>query len=196
MLVTALLLSLSAPRTPYHFSASFIECCSCKDVCVSEITGRDVGCHGFGAIRFKSGSFGGKSLAGTACAFAWDSGKWVRIYFDGPPSRRETAALFMRAVLKDWGTLESVHRAGVEISRASGGYVLKVDGGATAELKMKPIFGADRKTPVCHTNLSSPLHSSLNQGETQTATFSDMHPFNLEKTNGFFYMNCKMSGRL
>src|SRR5690349_16329065 len=93
----ALSLAASPAKVSYSFSGQFIECCSCKEVCVTEITGKDAGCHGFGALQFSSGSYGGKSLAGAAVAFAWDSGKWVRIYVDAPPNKQAAVSGFMKA---------------------------------------------------------------------------------------------------
>jgi hypothetical protein len=183
-------------KQPFHFVATFIECCSCKDVCVTEITGRDAGCRGLGAIHFESGSYGGKNLAGTAAAFAWDSGKWVRIYVDAPAGKSAGVTSFMKAMLADWGKLEPVHTGSVRISHSGGRYALLVDKGHTGSIEMKPVLGGDGKTPVSHTNLSSPVHSTLMQGATLGASFSGEHPFELKDSNGFFNMHCVMEGKL
>ena len=194
--VLALVVAGGSAKLPYTFEASFIECCSCKEVCVTEITGRDAGCHGFGAIRFRKGAYGGRDISGTATAFAFDSGKWVRIYVDAPVYKRAAVTAFMKAALADWGKLEAVHTATVRLSNAGGTYSLFVDKGHTAGLEMRPVLGGDGKTAVTHRNLTSPLHSSLMQGRTGSASFSDTHAFKLSETNGFFNDRCVMKGRL
>jgi hypothetical protein len=187
--------AIAIAKQPYHFVAQFIECCSCKDVCVTEITGRDVGCHGFGALKFESGRYAGKDLGGTSAAFAWDSAKWVRIYVDAPSAKRDAVTSFMKSLLADWGKLEDVHQSSISFTKTAGGFSLSVDKGHIATLKMKPVFGGDGKTPVTHTNLSSPMHSTLMQGATSSAIFADAHPFSLTDTNGFFNMRCVMNGK-
>jgi hypothetical protein len=198
MLVSALLLvAIGTPaKQPYHFDASFIECCSCRDVCVTEITGRDAGCHGFGAIKFRTGSYAGKDISGTAAAFAFDSGKWVRIYIDAPDKQRAAVTNLMKAALADWGKLEGIRNGSVRLTRNGDAHSLIVDKGHTMMLVMKPVLGGDGKSAVTHTNLASPLHSSLMQGVTSSAQFSDFHPFKLAATNGFFNEHCVMKGGL
>jgi hypothetical protein len=192
----SLVAAIVIAKQPYRFVASFIECCSCKDVCVTEITGRDVGCHGIGAIKFNSGSYGGKDLSGTAAAFAWDSGKWVRLYIEAPDGKRQGVTSLMKAILADWGKLEEVRTGSVRITHSNGRYMLRVDKGHTAAIEMKPVMGADGKTPVTHTNLASPMHSVLMQAATIGGTFADAHPFSLTDTNGFFNMHTVIKGKI
>jgi hypothetical protein len=197
MILSALLaVTAMPPKLPYTFEASFVESCSCKEVCVTEITGRDAGCHGLGAIRFRKGSYGGKDISGAASAFAFDSGKWVRIYIDAPKDKRAAVTSFMKAVLADWGKLEEVHTATVRISNTGGVYRLFVDKGHTAGLEMRAVLGGDGHSPVSHGNLGSPLHSTLMQGRTGSAHFSDTHSFKLTNSNGFFNEKCVMKGEI
>jgi hypothetical protein len=197
MLLTALIVVATLPaKLPYRFEASFIESCSCRDICVTEITGRDAGCHGVGAIRFKNGSYGGRDLSGTAGAFAFDSGKWVSIYVDAPAAKRAGVTAFMKAALADWGKLEEVRFASVRLNGGGSVHSLLVDKGQTAAIEMRSVLGGDGKTAVAHTNLTSPLHSSLMQGATTSAHVGGAHAFKLTGSNGFFNDRCVMNGSL
>ncbi len=191
-----LTIALAMAVQPFNFQAQFIESCSCKGVCVTEITGRDAGCHGVGAFVFQKGFYGGQDISGSAAAFAWDSGKWVRLYVDAPPARREHVTALIKAFVKDWGTLEGVQAASIFVGKAAGRFTLSIGRGRIASIDMKPVFGAGGKEPVTHANLASPLHSTLMQGETVSATFADEHPFTLKGSNGFFNYHDVMKGRL
>ena len=191
-----LIASLPTKKLPYHYIAEFVESCSCKDICVTEITGKDAGCHGIGAIRFKSGSYGKADLGGTSAAFVWDSGKWITLTVDATESKRAGVRDLMRTFLADWGKLEPTRLGKVQISRSGKDFSLLVDGGKTAVMKMRPIFGGDQMSPVTHSNLSSPIHKVLMQGETISASVGSDHPFNLTSTNGFYNMSVRMSGRI
>lgn len=188
-------LALATAKLPYRFDAQFVECCSCKDTCVSEITGRDVGCHGMGALSVAKGTYGGRDISGTSVAFAWDSGKWVRIYVDASESKRAAAISLIKAALADWGKLLEVRPASIRISATAGNYGFWVDGGRTMTVTVKPVLGGNG-LPVTHTNLSSPLHSTLMQGETVSAGFWGPNAFELKGTNGFFNMKTVMRGNL
>lgn len=196
MILAIASLFVATGKTSYRFEGSFIECCSCKGVCTTEITGQDAGCHGFGAIHFDRGSFGGRSIAGGSAAFAFDSGKWVRLYIDGPKANRTAIQQMMTLILKDWGKLDAVQPASVRISHLNGHYRLIVDNGKIARLDVKPVMGGDGRSPVTHRNLTSPMHSILMQGSTVHASFSEGRPFTLRDTNGFFNLRCTMHGWL
>jgi len=184
------------PAHTYSYKGVFLEGCSCQDVCVTEITGKDAGCHGFGAIEFKKGSFDGADFSGTRVAFAWDSAKWVRIYVDAPDTKRKAATQFMTTMLKDWGALEGVTAAKISLAKSHDEWKFSVNDGAVATMEMKPVFGGDGKTPVEHSNLASPFHRSLSQAVTVNASFADAHPFVLQGTNAFFNAACEMKGTL
>lgn len=196
--VSCLLALMPGPaKYSYTFDAQFVEGCSCKDICVTEITGRDAGCHGIGAMRFRRGTYNGKDFSGSTVAWAWDSGKWVRLYVDAPSSKRAAATDFMKAILADWGKLEGVSASSVKISRAGKGYTAVIDGGKEGAITIVPVFGRDGATAVTHTNLTSPLHSILNQGETKSASFRNpAHAFKLDKTNGFYNPSTRMAGKI
>jgi hypothetical protein len=180
----------------YHFTAKFIEGCSCKDVCVTEITGRDAGCHGLGALQFSKGSYDGKDISGTSASFAWDSGKWVDLVIDAPAGKRDAVTNLMKAFLADWGKLEPVRSGSVRIWTASSSFNLAVNKGKSMSLAVKPVFGGDGKTAVVHANLTSPMHSTLMQGLATSAQFGSGHPFTLKGTNAFYNMHCVMKGKI
>jgi hypothetical protein len=195
MLTSLVCLLVSAPTAkPYSFDAMFLEGCSCKDICVTEITGRDAGCHGLGAMSFRKASYGGKDFSGTKAFFAFQSGKWVRIYVDAPTNKRPALTEFMKAALRDWGKLEGVFPSQITVRKAEGRYFASSNKSPTLEIK--PVTGGDGKTAVAHTNLTSPLHSTLTQGETVLGTLASPHRFNIQKTSGFYNWTCRMRGTL
>lgn len=195
MALTLALLTVIAAKAPYSFDATFVEGCSCKDVCVTEITGKDAGCHGIGLMEFRKGTYAGKDFSGAKVGWAWDSGKWVQIYIDAPAAKRAAAEAFMKAALADWGALELIKPAKITIKKEKAGFYGLIDDGAIAKIRVQPVFGGDGKTAVTHTNLTSPFHSTLMQGETLSAAFPP-HGFELVKTNGFFNASDKMKGKL
>jgi hypothetical protein len=196
-LASMLLVAMQAPthHHAYSFDGVFLEGCSCKDVCVTEITGKDAGCHGMGAIDFKKGKFDGADFSGTRVAFAWDSAKWVRIYVDAPDEKRKALTDFMTTMLADWGSLEGVTPAKITVSKASGHLGFSVNDGTVLSMDLKPVLGADGINGVEHTNLASPFHRSLTQAVTTNAALSDAHPFVLQDTNAFYNLHCVMKGR-
>jgi hypothetical protein len=193
-MLCAVAIALSFSKQPYSFHASFVEGCSCKDICVTEITGRDAGCHGVAAMRFEQGAYAGRSFAGTSAAWAWDSGKWVRLYLDAPSGKRQVLATFMKAMLADWGKLESVSSSNISLTASANFCSAKSQ---DLSIRVTPIFGGDGKTAVVHTNLTSPFHTMLMQGETAHAEYLHAdHDFVLDKTNGFYNPNCVMRGKI
>lgn len=187
---------LVAPKHSYQYVASFIEGCSCKDICVTEITGRDAGCHGVGGIQFKSGKFDGKDISGTAAAFAWDSGKWVDLTVDASDSKLEAVTSLMKSFLADWGKLETVRRGQVLLASSEQVTSLVVNKGHSSTLVVKPVYGAKGKYPVVHSNLASPIHSTLMQGVTTSCEYLDVHQFTLKNTNGFYNSHFAMKGKI
>jgi hypothetical protein len=192
-MLCAIAVVVCAAKLPYTFRASFVEGCSCKDICVTEITGRDAGCHGVGAMHFERGNYGGKSFSGTSAAWAWDSGKWVRLYVEGPSAQRQVLTAFMKAMLADWGKLESVSAARIDVKKQPNGFSATLP---ALRIIVRPVLGGDGKSAVVHTNLTSPFHSTLMQGETVHAAFTAEHPFTLDKTNGFYNPRYGMSGKI
>jgi hypothetical protein len=198
MLTSVALLALITPtKHPYSFNALFLEGCSCKDICVTEITGRDAGCHGIAAMQFRTGSYAGRDFSGARAAWAWDSGKWVRIYIDAPESKRAALSEFLKAMLADWGKLEGINPTTIKIVKQGKGFAATIAGNKEAAIQVSPVFGADGKTAVVHTNLTSPLHSTLMQGETSLASYLNAaHPFKLQKTNAFYHPASHMKGKI
>lgn len=197
MTIALAIFVLTSARQEYRIDTQFVESCSCKDVCVTEITGRDAGCHGLGAMHFTHGKYGGKDFSGASAAFAWDSGKWVRIFVDASGSKRAAVTEFMKAALADWGKLEPIQTASIKIFKSGKDYRLEIGGGKLGKSVISPVFGGDGKTAVTHTNLTSPLHSTLMQGATASAALLDVgHSFTLSGTNGFYNMHSVMKGRL
>jgi hypothetical protein len=197
MLSLALVLAVSAAKKPYSIDALFVEGCSCKGVCSAEITGVDVGCRGVGAMKFYKASYGGADFSGTLAAWAWGpSGEWVRIYVQSPAKKRAAVIGFMTAALESWGKLVSVKDAAIEIQGANGSYQAMVNDGEVMSLSTKPVLGANGKG-VLISNLPSPFHSAVTQGQTVRAVFKDgMDPFDLEATSAFTYPHCVMKGRV
>lgn len=192
----ALVVSATA-KAPFAFDAAFVEGCSCKEVCVTEITGKDAGCHGLGGISFKNATYGGRDFSGTRTAFVWDSGKWVRIYIDAPSAaKREAVTAYMKAVLTDWAPEVTIENAKVAVTSSGGQGTVTINGGQVGKITVKPVMGGDGKTPVVHDNLSSPMHTTLFQGQTTSATFAGPNGFSLDATNGFLNLRYRMKGKI
>ncbi len=185
------------PAHHYTYNAVFMEGCSCHDVCISEITGKDAGCHGMGAISFKKGSFDGVDTSGAKVAFVWDSDKWVRVYVDADSEAKRKAVVdFMKIMLDGWGTYEGASPAKIDVTNNAHEMSFTINGGSTGAMSVKPILGGDGKTGVAYDNLKSPMHSKLWQGETVNATFSDVHSFTLQGTNAYYNLACTMKGQI
>jgi hypothetical protein len=163
---------VAAGKQPYHLVGVYIDTCSCRVPCLCDLTGATPdSCQGVGAVAITRGDFSGSDLSGVRFAYALLMGDWVRLYIDAPdPARRAAAEAFLRALCADWGKLESVRDARIEISPGGGGYAVKVDGGKTIGFVIAPVLGGDGKTPLVHTNTHSLITSTFLQGKSAEAT--------------------------
>lgn len=195
--IAFLALVMPAAKHSYSYEGVFMEGCSCHDVCISEITGKDAGCHGLGAIDFKKGSFDGSDFSGAKVVFVWDSGKWVRLYIDAPAPKKKAVTDFMMTMVGDWGAYEGATDAKILINSNSKEMSFSVNDGKIAKMSLKPVLGGDGKTGVAYDNLKSPMHSKLWQGETISAGFSSgREAIALLGTNGYYNVDCKMHGQI
>ncbi len=195
-------LALTAPlladgAKPYHVSGIYTDTCTCQIPCTCELTGdAPDSCSGVGAIAITHGDFSGADLSGVRFAYATVMGVWYRLYIDAPdPARRATAEKFLRFVCADWGKLESIRDARIEIAAAGGGYAVKVDDGATMKFTIAPVIGGDGRTPLAHTNTHSAFSSTFLQGKSAepTSYHDDTRSFAIPAgRNGYF--NDRMEG--
>jgi hypothetical protein len=192
---------LAAEKQPYHLSGVYTDTCSCRVPCLCDLTGATPdSCQGVGAVAITRGDFSGSDLSGVRFAYALLMGDWVRLYIDAPdPARRAAAEAFVRALCSDWGKLESVRDARIDIAPREGGYAVKVDGGKTFEFVIAPVIGGDGKTPLVHTNTHSLITSTFLQGKSaETTIFHDgTRSFEIEAgRNAYFNDKVESAGSL
>jgi hypothetical protein len=153
-------------------------------------------CKGVGAIAIVHGDYCGEDISGVRFAYATVLGDWLRLYVDAPdPAKRAAVEKFLRVLCADWGKLESVKDAKIEIEGRGGGYAVKVDGGKTMAFVIAPVIGGDGKTPITHTNTHSAFATIFLQGKSaSTTTYNDeTRTFEIAAgRNGYF--NDKMEG--
>jgi hypothetical protein len=199
-------LAMAAPvfgagKQPFHLSGVYTDTCSCRVPCLCDLTGDTPdSCQGVGAIYIAHGDFSGSDLSGVKFAYAMLMGNWVRLYIDAPdPARRATAERFLRALCSDWGKLESVRDAKIEISGKDGGYAVKVDDGKTMDYVIAPVIGGDGRSPLVHANTHSPITSTFLQGRSAEPTVYNDGARSFEIAagrNGYFNGRVDTSGSL
>jgi hypothetical protein len=195
LLIAALLTSSPTEKRPYSFDALFIEGCSCKDVCVAEITGADTGCHGLAAMQFYKGRYGTTDLSGSRAAWAFTPKKTVVLYIDAPEKKRAALTAFLKAALADWGKFETVKTAPIKITHGKGAYAAAIGNGSMGKLEIKPNGGGSGGVKL--SNLKSLFHSDLLHSQTAKGSYSDAgHKFEIKQTNAYYYPHCVMHGRL
>ena len=183
----------------YTAKGLWVEGCSCMGVCPCELTGLKDGCEGVGAVSFDKGSsYMGKNLTGAKVAYATVPGKWIRFYVDAKdPEVNKAARDFAAVVFKDFGKVESVADAKVDITGAKGKYSVMVDDGNIAKFQTEPVMGGDKKTPVSHGNIMNPLVPTVMQGKTITASYKDGDKsMTLEGSNSYFNEHMNSKGEL
>ena len=181
----------------YNVSGLFVEGCSCAAVCGCEMMGLAHGCEGVGAFRISSGTYNGMDLTGVKIAYAGVPGEWIRIYVDTNPKQHDAAVAFGKAALKEFGTLEEMKEAKIDITGKNGKYTLQVDNGKVMALTTEPVLGGDKKTAISHTNVSNTLNPTMYQGKTISGSYSDgEHSFELKDSNSFFNNKMKSSGKI
>lgn len=188
----------SGAKHRFTVGGAYVEGCTCGAPCKCEMTGVEMGCQGVGAFTFASGSFDGKSIAGTRAAYATKPGDWVVIYVDAPTAAKRAAVEgLMRAALAGFGKIESVKHAKVAVWHKGSMDYATVDGGKVMNIKSQAVMGGDGKTPLMYSNLHDPIHPVVMQGKTLTATFSDGdHKFELKDSNAFFQHNIRSHGQM
>jgi hypothetical protein len=183
----------------WKVNGTFVEGCSCSPPCTCELLEQvEMGCQGVGTISISSGSYNGVDLSGVKIVYATTPGKWVRLYVDSKNDKqRESATEFAKAYYKDFGPMESVSAASIELTGDNGKYSVKVDGGKIMSLETEPMLGGDGKTAVTYSNTHSKLNPTVMQGKTISGTFSDgERKFELKGTNSYFNTHMKSSGSL
>ena len=188
----------AADKHPYKLDGTFVEGCSCKQPCAAAFISFDPGCKWIGAMAISAGSYQGGDLAGVKLAMVQGAEKWVRIYLDVPNKKQHAAAeAFARAYLTDFGMVEAVKDAKVEITGNAGKFTVKVDDGKILQFASEPVLGRDKKTPVTHANVLDPVLTTYSQGKTLSADFKDdKRSFKLEDSNAFYNDRMNCSGEL
>jgi len=189
--------TLAEGKQPYNVTGTYVEGCSCPAPCPCEMTGVNMSCHGVGAMSLSSGKFQGTSLAGAKVAYAVQPGNWVRLYVDARnPQQKQAATAFAKSIFKAWGKVEGVEYAPISFAGSGGAYKVAVNGGKTMQLTTKPVMGRDKKHPIAHTNVSSPLTDTFFQGKTVSGSFKSAgHDFKLKGGNSYSYP-IKASGKI
>ena len=190
-----------ADKKTYHIAGVYTDTCTCRIPCTCDLTGDTPdSCLGIGVVEITRGDFSGKDLSGVSFAWAMDMGKWVRIYVDAPDAiHRAAAEQFVRALCADWGKMEVVKDAKIEIAAKAGGFTAKVNGGSTMDFEIAPVIGGDGNTPLVHSNTHSQLTSTFLQGSSAKPSVfhDDDRVFNITAgKNGYFDPNMDHTGTL
>lgn len=198
MLAIAAATSASAAgKHPFQVEGAWFEGCSCKQACAAAFAEVDTGCVGFGAMQFSAGRYQGTELKGVKIATAFFSDGTVRVYLDVPDAKRhEAAAGFARAYAKDFGKIEAVKDARIEITTKAGRFNVKVDGGKIMNCSVEAVLGADG-IPVAHAKVRDTLNPKFFQGRTIEGRYHDSaRSFELKQSNAFLNPAMKGSGEL
>lgn len=189
-------LANAAGKHPFDVKGVYAEACSCKPPCGCEMTGLSMGCQGVGALQLTSGTYDGQDLSGLKAAYAVEPGSWVVIYIQpAKPGQTEAAKAFLSAVYHDWGKIEAVKEATIDITGEAGNYSVKVDDGKIMSFQTKVVLGGDKKTPVSHTNVADALNQTFMQALNESCTYQDGdHKFSL-KAGSNSYFNDHMDSR-
>ena len=191
----------AADKAPFKVTGLYTETCACSAPCKCEPTGEvPPDCEGVGAFKLTAGNFAGQDLAGVSIAYAGKPGEWVRIYIDAPDAaHRATAEKLARAAFAQWGKMEAVKDAKIEIAGPYGAYTVSVDGGKIMKYTTTPILGGDGKTALGHNNTHNPLTSLFLQGKSAGPVVykDDDRTFELSQgRNAYFNDKMQTSGSL
>ncbi len=186
----------AAEKIQYQAVGTFVEGCNCGIPCSCPMTGPMHGCQGVGAMLFTSGAYKGTDLAGAKLAYATSPGAWIRFYLQTKNAKQQEAVTELaKAIYKDFGKVESVKTASIDLTGKNGKYMLSVDGGKIMQLDTEPVLGADNKTPITHTNVREPLSGTVMQAKTVKGTFRDGdRSFTLGNSNAYFNPGARSSG--
>ena len=190
--------AVAADKLPFHARGMYVEGCSCSAPCTCQLTGIEPMCQGVNAIVLTGGRYEGVDLAGAKIAFATAAGKWVRLYVDARDSKQHDAAVaFAKAYAKDFGKIEDVKDAKVDVEGKDGKYTLKVDDGKIMSLTTEPVLGGDGRTPLAYSNVHDTLHPTVKQGKTVGGSYNDGgHVFQLKDSNAYFQDAFNTKGNL
>ena len=130
-------------KASYRATVLFVEGCNCSIPCSCEMGEMKHGCQDVGVLAFTAGSYKGVSLAGAKLAYATSLGNWVRLYMQANDAKQQEAVTdFARRSMADFGKIEDVKAAKVEIAGTDGKYTLTVDGGKIMRLEEPGLAGA------------------------------------------------------
>jgi len=117
-------------------------------------------------------------------------GSWYRLYIDAPdPARRATAEKLLRFICADWGKLESIRDAKIDIAAAAGGFCRQGRRGMTMKYSIAPVIGGDGNAPLAYSNTHSAFSTTFLQGKSAEATLyhDDTRSFSIPAgRNGYF----------
>jgi len=191
-----------AKKHDYAVEGQYVEACSCRAPCACELTG-DVmkSCQGVGAVDISKGTYNGVDLSGAKIAYALGVGEWVDVYVDAKsPQQAEATKALARAALKDFGPIQAVKDAKIDLTRAGYAYTVKVDGGKTMAFTTEPVMGRDGKTPLAHENIPhNAFNSTLLQGKSVTCSYhgEGKKEFSVDKgRNAYFNDKMKFKGEI
>lgn len=195
LVVSAMSVVAIAPKA-LEYEGMYVEGCSCTAPCPCELTGVAMGCEGVGAFSFTRGKFNGADISGVRMAYATAPGDWVVGYVDAPnEAKRKAGAALCKAAFSSWGKMGDVKSSKISIVGSSGKYVLTV--GKIMSLKTEPTIGGDKKSPITYSNINSPMHPIVMQGNTILCTFNDEgHKFEIRGRNAYFNPSIKVKGSL
>ena len=186
-------------KHPFNLQGLYSETCSCSAPCPCELIGTEKGCEGFGSLQLSAGKYNGQDLSGLKAVYAVAPGNWVAVYFQtAKPEQAKAAREFLTAVYTNWGKIEAIKEAKIDISGKGGNYTVTVDGGKIMKYQTKVVLGADHKNPIAHSNISDPLNHTFFQALSESGTYNDNgHTITLEKgTNAYFNDKMDASGEL
>ena len=185
----------AADKHPFNIRGLYSETCSCHAPCPCEMIGLEKGCEGVGAMQLSSGSYNGQDLSGMKAAYAVAPGEWVIVYVQpAKPEQAKAAREFLMAVFSNWGKVEAIKDAKIDITGKGGNYTVAVDDGKIMKYQTKVVLGGDQKSPIAHMNIADPLNHTFFQALSESGTFKDGgHTITLGKgTNSYF--NEQMDG--
>jgi len=189
----------SAMEKDFHIEGRYAEACSCGAPCPCELVGPDMTCQGVGAYQIDKGSYDGKDFSGTRFAYALYIGKDLRLYFDAPtPEKRAAVEAFARAALADFGPIQGVSNAKIEMRNQGGAYSVVVGDGTLMNFGTEAVLGGDQKTPIAHHNTYSKLNPVMYQGRCTHCTVKDGDMgFSVPAgRNAYFNDHVKASGKI
>jgi len=185
-------------KASYRATVLFVEGCGCSIPCSCEMGEMKHGCQDVGGLAFSAGSYKGVSLAGAKLAYATSIGNWLRLYVQAKDAKQQEAVTdFARRSMAEFGKIEDVKAAKIEIAGTGGKYALTVDGGKILRLETEPVLGLDKKTAMSYHNTFNPLSPTVFQGRTVKGSYDDGgHSIKLSNSNSYFNPSASSSGAL